>query len=299
MITSVFTFPLEPFGKALRDMSLTGTADNVAAIIFFVSFGLSPFFLWMFLRKKKLLVKADYLLFLLSAVFFYSLYYSINPGLFETQLAGAEGLYLSGLFYSSIIAYGVIRIWSIAMNGSRQTIHKLLKVFLTFLGLMFGIFALMEFTIRMPQALEEVRNTYESYEVFAGMAGMEVPANLAVMEIVVFMDSMMNAVPYILDIIIIVQAFSLIRELQKDWYSEESVEAAQKLADVSGRTLVIITVLGFFYNVIQILGRNQILRAKLEVNIPFLSIIFLLAILLASKYISASQKLKDENDLFV
>ena len=299
MITSMFTFPLEPLGKALRDMSLTGTADNVAAIIFFVLFGLSPIFLWMFLKKKNLTVKADYLLFLLSAVFFYSLYYSINPGLFKTQLAGAEGLYLSGLFYSSIVAYGVIRIWAVAMSGSRQTIHKLLKVFLVMVAVIFGVFALMEFIIQMPQALEEVRAAYESYNVFAGMAGMEVPANLAAMEAVTFLDSIMRAVPYILDIIIIVQAFSLIRELQKDWYSKASVTAAKKLADVSGRTLVIITVFGFFYNGLQILLRNQILRANLEINIPFLSILFLLAILLASKYISASQELKNENDLFV
>ena len=299
MITSMFTFPLESLGKALRDMSLTGTADNVAAIIIFALFGLSPLFLWMFLKKKKLTVKADYLLFFLSAVFFYSLYYSINPGLFKTQLAGAEGIYISGLFYSGIVTYGVIRIWAIAMSGSRQTIHMLLKVFLAMVAVIFGLFALMEFTIRMPQALEEVRAAYESYELFAGMAGMEVPANLAAMEAVTFLDSMMRAVPYILDIIIIVQAFSLIIKLQKDWYSKASVTAAKKLADVAGRTLVIITVLGFFYNGLQILLRNQILRANLEINIPFLSILFLLAILLASKYISASQELKNENDLFV
>ena len=162
MITSMFTFPLESLGKALRDMSLTGTADNVAAIIIFALFGLSPLFLWMFLKKKKLTVKADYLLFFLSAVFFYSLYYSINPGLFKTQLAGAEGIYISGLFYSGIVTYGVIRIWAIAMSGSRQTIHMLLKVFLAMVAVIFGLFALMEFTIRMPQALEEVRAAYES-----------------------------------------------------------------------------------------------------------------------------------------
>ena len=299
MITSMFTFPLEPLGKALRDMSLTGIADNVAALIFFVLFGLSPIFLWLFLKKKNLTVKADYLLFLLSAVFFYSLYYSINPGLFKTQLAGAEGIYISGFFYSSIVTYGVIRIWAMAMNGSRQTIHKLLKVFLAMVAVIFGVFALMEFTISMSAALDKVRSTYESYEIFAGMAGMEVPANLAAMEAVTFLDSMMRAVPYILDIIIIVQAFSLIRELQKDWYSKASVAAAKKLADVSGRTLVIITVLGFFYNGLQILLRNQILRANLEINIPFLSILFLLAVLLVSKYIKASQELKNENDLFV
>jgi len=299
MITSILTFPLEPFGKALREMSLASSADNVAAILFFVLFGLSPVFLWLFLKKKGLALKADYLLFLLSAVFFYSLYYSINPGLFKTQLAGAEGIYLSGLFYSSIVTYGVIRIWAMAMSGSRQTIHRLLKFFLTIVAVIFGGIALMEFTISLPKALTEVREAYETYETFASLAGMEVPANLAVMEAVAIMDSMMRAVPYILDIIIIIQAFSLIRELQKDWYSKESVMASQKLVDVSGRTLVIITVLGLFYNVLQIIGRNHILRANLKVSIPFLSIIFLLAILLASKYIRASQELKNENDLFV
>lgn len=299
MITSIFTFPLEPLGKALREMSLTSGADNAAAILFFTLFGLIPVFLWIILKVKKIQLKADYLLFLLSGVFFYTLYYSINPGLFQTQLNGSEGMYLSGLFYSSIVTYAVIRIYFMAAHGSKQRIHQLLKVFLVILAVIFGGIAMIELTVVMPEALAETRATYESYEIFAGMAGMEVPVNLAVMEAVTVMDSIMEAAPYILDIVILIQAFSLIKELQKDWYSMDSVKAAGKFADTAGRTLVIIIVLGFLFNLLQIVGRNQILKADLKIHIPFISIIFLLAVLLIAKYITASQKLKEENELFV
>ena len=299
MITSIYTFPLEPIGKALREMSLTSTEDNITAILFFALFGLTPIILWLFLKKKKSLVKADYLLFPLSGVFFYTLYYSINPGLFKTSLSGAQGIYLSGLFYSALIAYGVIRIQSMASGGSRKTLQRLLKFFLGLLAVIFAIIALLELTITMPQAMEDAGKAYEELYALASFAGVEVEANLGAMEAVAFVDVMMKIIPYVLDIIIIGFAFRLVKALEKDWYSEESVKAAGRLSVIAGRTLVIIPVIQLFYNLLQILFRNSLLKTSLVLDLPVISIIFLLAVLLLSKYIKASQELKNENDLFV
>lgn len=301
MATTIFTFPFEQLGTWLRDLSLSGTAGNIAAIILYTGICLLPVAVWLILKKKKKDRKGDLLLFLLSAACFYILYYSINPGLFETILPGARGLYLSGLFYSILVTYGVVRIQSMAMHGDRHTLHKLMKLFLILLGIVFGAIVFLELAITMPAAMENTREYYESIQTLFVFAGAEasIQLNLGLMEAVTFMQSLTQAVPYVLDIVLIWQAYLLMNELQKDWYSEESVAASGKLAVTAGRNLVIVAILGMCDNLLQIFGRNGIKDVNLTVSIPILSILFMLAVLLAARYIRASQEIKTENDMFI
>lgn len=299
MASTIYTFPFEQIGVLLRDMSLSGTAGNMAAIILYTGLSLLPVFVWLVLKKKNKEKRTDFLLFLLSVVTFYVLYYSINPGLFKTSLPGTSGIYLSGVFYSVLVTYGVVRIQNMAMNGGKQTIYRLLIFFLGLLAVLFAAIACMEIVITMPTALENVREAYDTSVAFAEFAGGKSNLNLAVMEAVAVMDSLVEAVPYFLDILIIWSAYKLVKELQKNWYSEESVKASDELAKMTGKTLVVVAILGMVHNILQTLGRNHIADSNLVISIPILSIIFLLAILLAARYIRASQELKTENDLFV
>ena len=144
MLSTIVTFPLEQVGALLREMSLSGTGGNLAAIILYAAIALLPIGVWFFLRKKGWETKADVMLFLLSGTLFYVLYYSVNPGLFETKLPGSEGLYLSAIFYSVLVTYGVIRIQTMASKGSKKTLFSLMKFFLWMLAAVFAVMAFVE-----------------------------------------------------------------------------------------------------------------------------------------------------------
>lgn len=298
-MTTIITFPFEQIGIALRDMSLSGAAGNAAAIIIYAVLSLLPVAAWLILKKKKKARKADYMLFLLSATLFYVLYYSINPGLFQTSINGAGGLYLSGIFYSVVVTYGVIRIQSMAMNGGKETIQRFLKLFLYLLAVLFAVVVLLELGVTLPAAMETTKESYESTMAFAALVGTEISVHPEIMYGLTIMESVVKAVPYALDIVIVFEALKLLKELQKDWFSEASVKASERLAGVTGRILVIISVIGLIFNICHLFGRNYVTASKLVVEIPVLSIIFLLAVLLAARYIRASQELKTDNDLFI
>ena len=280
MASAIFTFPLESIGGFLRNMSLSGAAGNIAASILYGGICLIPVLVWFILKKKQKMVKSDYLLFPLSALLFYVLYYSINPGLFHTNIVGTGGIYLSGLFYSALVTYGVIRIQGMAVKGSRKTIQFLLKFFLYLLAVIFTGMALLEFTVSLPEAMKAAQDSYEQAAAFSGLVGMELSVRQEMIYVTTVFDSVVRTIPYILDVIIIFKALALVKELQKDWYSKESVKAAGDLSEVTGRTLVIITVMGFAYNLIQFFGRNSVAHSEMKISIPILSIVFLLAVLL-------------------
>lgn len=299
MASTIFTFPLEPIGGFLRDLSLSGAAGNMVASILYGGICLIPVLIWFVLKKKQKMVKTDYLLFPLSALLFYVLYYSINPGLFHTNIVGTGGIYLSGLFYSALVTYGVIRIQSMAVKGSRNTIEFLLRFFLYLLAVIFAGMVLLEFAVSLPEAMNAAKDSYEQAAAFSGLVGMDLSIRQEMIYVTTVFDSVVKAIPYVLDVVIIFKAIGLLKELQKDWYSKESVAAAGDLSEVTGRTLVIITVMGFAYNLIQFFGRNSVAYSEMKISVPILSMVFLLAVLLLARYIKASQELKDENDMFI
>lgn len=299
MVSSFFTFPFEPMGGFLRNLSLSGFAGNMAAVFLYALISLIPAVAWIYLRKKGRTIKADSMLFLLSAVLFYVLYYSVNPGLLKTQIAGSGGIYLSGLFYSVLVTYGVIRISNMAMTGGRGEIQKLLRIFLYLLAVLFGGAVLMELFVALPEAIKSAGEVYTSATMVFDLTGSNYMVSATLLYAVAALDIFMNMMPYVFDIVIIIKALHLLKELEQDWYSKESVRAAGTLSEVTGRCLVIVTVLGLIYNLIQFIGRNSLLHSKMQISIPIVSIVFLLSVLLLARYIRSGQELKEENEMFI
>ena len=186
-----------------------------------------------------------------------------------------------------------------AVKGSKKTIQSLLRFFLYLLAVLFGTMVLLEFAVSMPAAMKTAKESYEQSALLFSLIESNLSVSQEVIYGITFFDSIMKTLPYVLDIVILFKALKLLKELEKDWYSKESVQAAGSLSEVTGRILVIITVLGFAYNLIQLIGRNSVVNSKMEINVPVLSIIFLLAVLLLARYIKASQELKEENEMFI
>ena len=79
-------FPWGPLGNMLRRLSLSGGAGNVTAWVLFLAAGALPVVCWGVLFLKKRAVKADWLLFLLSAAMFAGLWLLVNPSYLEQKL---------------------------------------------------------------------------------------------------------------------------------------------------------------------------------------------------------------------
>ena len=84
---SYVTFPWEPLGQALRRLSLSGAAGNIAAWAVFAVLGCLPLAVLLFLFCRHRLQKADILLALLSAALFIGLWFFINPAYMDLYLS--------------------------------------------------------------------------------------------------------------------------------------------------------------------------------------------------------------------
>ena len=86
--TSLAAFPFEQAGYVLRQMSLSGTAGNAAAIVLYLTLGLLPCLAWLLLKKQGRLLAVDHLLPALSVLLLAVFYYMVNPGLIVFGVPG-------------------------------------------------------------------------------------------------------------------------------------------------------------------------------------------------------------------
>lgn len=107
MFTTITAFPFEQIGWGLRQLSLSGAAGNLAAVVFYLLLSLLPCAVYCFLWAKKRLCRADWLLIIMSALLFFVNYYMINPGLCIRVWRETENGCLAVAFtqYSAVILY--------------------------------------------------------------------------------------------------------------------------------------------------------------------------------------------------
>ena len=88
LFSTLIAFPFEQIGAGLRVLSLSGAVGNVVAIILYMLLGLIPAGIWGFLHWRKKSESLDFMLLVISALLFVTLYYMINPGLLSTGVPG-------------------------------------------------------------------------------------------------------------------------------------------------------------------------------------------------------------------
>ena len=102
-----------------------------------------------------------------------------------------------------------------------------------------------------------------------------------------------------MDIWVAFAAGRLISEMQTDTFSEAAVNAAERLSRYC-KTALIVTVLSqLCFNLLQLVFTGSLRVLSSELQLPVVSVVFVLAVLLLSRYLSESKRLKDENDMFV
>ena len=142
LFSTLIAFPFEQIGAGLRVLSLSGAVGNVVAIILYMLLGIIPAGIWGFLHWRKKSEPLDFMLLVISALLFVTLYYMINPGLLSTGVPGTGKWSLGSTFYSVLLGYLLIRILLHYKNAGTEKLQKGLWFLLGTVSvvLVYGIF---------------------------------------------------------------------------------------------------------------------------------------------------------------
>ena len=281
----IFALPFLWISKGLRILSLSGTGGNIVAIALYILLSVLPF---LFCLKEKWTAE-NWLLPLTSAAILYCLYYVINPALRPIVLHGESGtLILCGSVWSLLFAWAIIRLLRRCDNADVSGIYQALRIFLTFcaigcicLGLGIGFY----------NFLTEIKTVQESNT----MPGL----NLIPTYIFQFMIFATAAFEYILDALLLYHSIGLLRELEKDPYSENSYKAAKCTATRCKHALCIIVLSYAGLNLAQVLLAGILHNLRVQLRLPIFSIVLVFALLVLSHLLNTGKQLKEDNDLFI
>lgn len=287
---TVLAFPFEQIGLGLRALSLSGTGGNVLALLLYAAICLIPIGALFVIRRKRSLQPGDGLLPVLSAVLFAAIYLMINPGLIEKSLQSIPigKAILGGTIYSVILAYFILRIMRLFYAGGMEQLQRYLTVLL---GLLNVVFVYLIFGAGIGTLMEDIATLQ------AGNSGNE--QLLDASYVFAVLQYLVDALPYAFDIFIVFAGIKLLKNMTDDRYSDATVLAASRLSGLCGKTLCITVLAIAAFNLLQLLFAKHLFNIHAALQIPLLSIAFVLAALLLSRLVAENKALKEDNDSII
>ena len=293
VITSIVAFPFEQIGLLLRALSLAGSLGNILAWILYVLICLSPLVVLYFMRKRDGTHKEDILLMVLCGVLFGVLYYMINPlrmggALSSDDMTMVGRAFLSGTFYSVLIAYLVLRTLRTFYDSGMEKIQKYLILLLSVLNVYFVFYV---FGLAFGGFLEARQTLY------AGNTG--AGSEILLSEVFLFLQYAVMALPYFLNIFVVFSIIGLLREMTLDRYSEATTEGVRNLSRLCRWTLTVTVLTNMGFHILQLMFSSQIRALNSTLGIPVFSLVFVLAVLMLTQFVQENKALKDDNDMFI
>jgi len=283
----IMAFPFAQIGGGLRALSLPGGVSNIIAIVLYAVFCLLPMLAFLIIRKKSIV---DVLLPLISIVMFVVMYYMINPGL--ARLAAHTGSFeqalLGGIVYSLLVAYSVIRVLRLFDSIGTSGLVRYIGITLHLLNILFVVAAFGMVFAQMLDAFAALR------------AGNTAPGQqLGVTYAFLAMHHIIRALPYMLNIWVVLAAQHMLGALNLDPYSAKALAAAKDVSRICAVTLTVSVLALTGFNLLQLMFASRLHVINSNINFPITSMLFVLGALLVTRYIAESKQLKDENDQFV
>ncbi len=287
----LFSFPFAQLGVLLRQLSLSGGAGNAAATGSYVLLCLIPAACLLPLWRRKRLRPEDALLVLLSGLLFPVLYLAVNPGLIASWLgvpAEMGLLSLGATFYAVLAGYLALRLLRWVQSSEVGSLHRTLRLLLGLLGCGFVLAAFGVDSWSLLHALETLRESNAGYESQLGWS-----------YCFLVLGWLCDVLACLLDVAIIGRARRLLAALALDRYSDESVELAGQLSHLCARVLRITVLVNVAYVLLQLAFMGNLRSVSTTVQLPLISIAFVLATLLLTRYLQEGRQLKQDNDLFI
>lgn len=292
VLSTLFAFPFEQIGIGLRALSLSGSFGNIVAILLYVAICLCPFIPVICHAKKNTRLSEDWLLAILSIVLFVNIYFMINPGLIQTYISligfTAGKAFLGSVTYSILFSYIILRVLQLFYRADTNKLYQYMGALLFLLSI---LLVALVFGVQLNQLIGSIKNLQ------AGNKGNE--HQLWPSYLFLVLQYTVEALPYVLNIVLVFSALRLLKELRTDRYSQESISAADHLSQQC-RTILTVSVLSNAgFNLLQLVFAKALRSIHGTVQLPLFSIAFVLAVLLLTGLIRENKQLKDDNDMFI
>lgn len=269
-IFDLLSYPLQKLSDFLGFLSLKSSFGNAVAIGVYVLICLVPIFALLFKAKRKTFQKADSLLVLMSAVLFVVIYLLINPT--EMGMLGyieSSAVMVAFSFWSLFVGYLILKFTSSLQKADSSKTEKLLSALLKIIGAVF---------------------------VFSLCTVKSAATGIGIMNFLAFVNL---AVPNVFGVVAVFGSLNLLSEIITDKYSEFAVKATENLSQLCILGVKVSVLVSALYNVLQLRFINELSNVNFKVEIPLLSLGFILTVLVMSKYIRDSKALKEDNDSFI
>ncbi|MEA4966096.1 MAG: hypothetical protein VB055_09780 [Oscillospiraceae bacterium] len=295
IVPAAMAFPFEQIGEVLRALSLSGSVGNLFAILLYAALSLIPLFYLLIKKKTQALHWEDGLLAVLSGLLFFVLYLMINPAYLGTYLGGAaeSGMgkaVLGTITDSLIVGYLILCLLRqfFAADRNQEKLQRYLKILLLAWA---AVLVYSAFGSCLGAAIDSFR------ALRASNAGTE--SALGLSGLFLALNYLIGALPYLLDILIVLAILNLLEALLRDRYSEETESEARKLSRICALALIVTVSSNLAFHLLQLLWMRHLSVVNTFVNLPLTSILFALATLLLAQWIRENKQLKEDNDRFI
>jgi len=281
IFSTVMAFPFEQIG-----------IGNTLAIIFYTILCLVPVIPVLLLYKKQKMFPEDWLLGILSIVLFVTYYFMINPGLIQAHISVAGSnvgkALLGSIVYSILFTYIILRVLRLFFQADTGKLFQYMGALLFILNM---LFVALIFGVRFNNLFESFKTLRE------GNIGTE--GSLGPSYVFLILQYVVETLPYALNITVVFSTILLLKELRNDRYSEETVTVTDNLSRLCRITLAISVLANVSFNLLQLLFAKALRSIHGTVQIPLLSVTFVLAVLLLTRFVRENKQLKDDNDTFI
>ncbi|MBR6477789.1 MAG: hypothetical protein IKS85_05015, partial [Lachnospiraceae bacterium] len=224
-------------------------------------------------------------LFVLSGVLLLSLYGMVNPHVFYPALA-SNSIEYQGLvkaifgitIWATVILFLILRLIRFLRQGNKEQLLKYVRLALYALCILFAAKAVTPFT--------------------DGISTLLSPEQVTLDKVIGVLRIIAGSLPYVLGIAVMLRAMALLELAAKE--SQDGIaEAAQRVSQFSCTALGIMTMTSAAFNLIQIVAMRWLSNVLVSLEIPVISIAFVVMILLFTRLLIENKKLQDDNNLFI
>ncbi len=273
----LFAIPAWPVAAGLRQLSLMGGGWNVLAWGLYVGISLVPAVYLLLRVVKKRAHGCDGLLAVLSGLLLWVLYWLINPsamGSFFGSRTGLSPVILGVLLWSAAICYLLLRLCDRVAAQGEQGLHRwLARLVWVLIALCFADL----FAVGLPHLVREIR---------AG-GGLS------------FVDLMAKAITHSIAIRTCLYALDLIGRLEQGWYTPETAEAAEALAEACAQAIVVTALTRLLRTLMQVALSSVMADVHFSLDVPVGQILLLLSVMLLARMIARGKTLQDDSDSII
>lgn len=291
--------PFYQIGWVLRQLSLSGTAGNAAAVALYLAICLLPVIWLAYLRLRlgRRLQPADLWLPVISAGLFLVLYVMINPGCLPDSMTLMEGSDLCICLWSAIIVWVVMKLLSIIKTGDENRLLSYLQkgiialAVILILSVPAGIFTQLQPQIDALQA----GNTDPQASVSA-VWGVGNPLRPSIFFL--WFNYLMDRIPILAILPVLRRGYALTKAFGQDKYGLETVAAADTLCRTCLGVVPVMVVEPLVMNLAQLWG-SGLRSLHFRLNFPIIEIVLVICVFLLAKFFASARDLKEDNQMII